>query len=821
VIQRISIVRVLALEPKIILFDEANTAIDSRGDALLKNYLAEVKSHCTIILISQRPSLLNISNRLYRLRDKRLLPMANIQEIFASESVTGTTTHLTFPSQHLGTSGFFSFTKEGEQHPSLYEQAPTWQQFIDNFPYPSPFSRCLRGLLEAMAWRGSGRQLAEAVPHLFGTMDLAGLCTTMANLNFKHRQEMGHIDEIDPRLIPFLFCTEKGEALVVLGKNEDGSVIAISGVDGQRSNRNNLGKGGAFFFQPPTVETQRIGSWIQHHLSSFYSLVLLTMVITIFGNIMATATPIFTMMVYDRIIPSGSWNMGLSLLVGVLLAIALDVVTRIQRIRILAFIGAKSERVLTQSILDRLLAMPASLTERVAVGTQVARIKSMEVMREMFTGVLAHLYYDAPTTIFFLIVLFVVNPEVIFSMLLLVAVLVAVGGVMMPIMRTRSAHAAKLLSQRQTFLTETFARIQVIYDTRATHTWYERYRDLSGKAALFAFRNNMITSILGILSHSITMAASVGVMMVTANHVMAGNISTGAVIASMMLTWRIFTPVQTTFLGISKMVQIINSMNSIDRLMEIKGEREMGALTPMPKHFKGRVTFHRVSFRYSSDAEPAMVGVSFDIPAGSVVSIIGANGSGKSTLIKMILGLYAPQAGSILIDNGDIRQTDANELRHAISYLPQTCDIFFGTIAQNLKLANPVATTEEMMLACYKAGILDEILNLPNGFQTRLQESRAEQLSAGFKQRLSLARVYLKQSPIILFDEPGNNLDSESERLFREAVNELRGKATMFIVTHRPSHMQLSDLVLYMDSGYLKAAVPPKDIGKYLPKGFV
>ncbi|MBF0212138.1 MAG: ATP-binding cassette domain-containing protein, partial [Magnetococcales bacterium] len=268
-------------------------------------------------------------------------------------------------------------------------------------------------------------------------------------------------------------------------------------------------------------------------------------------------------------------------------------------------------------------------------------------------------------------------------------------------------------------------------------------------------------------------------------------------------------------------VGISNSVNQLDRLMDLKLERGYGMVPVARKEFKGEIAFARVSFRYTNDAEPALVGVTFRVPPGSVVAVIGANGSGKSTLIKMILGLYDPQAGSVLIDNNDIRQTNALQLRHAIGYLPQQCDIFFGTVAQNLRLVRPDASDEELHAAAARAGLLDEILQMPAGFNTRLQDSRSDQLSAGFKQRLSLARALLKNCSIMLFDEPANNMDAYSESLFRQAVQEMRGKTTVFIVTHRPSHLKMADFVLYLDRGYLRAAAPPAEVEKLLPKSFV
>ncbi|MBF0425929.1 MAG: ATP-binding cassette domain-containing protein [Magnetococcales bacterium] len=823
--QRIAIARILARAPKILLFDEANMAIDSAGDNLLRTCLENLKGECTIVLISQRPSLLRLADRLFRLHEGRLRLVDDVAEALRVEKPAATPAALEEKNRQVPVASNQAVARADvltllEQRRSLTQEAQ-WQAFLDDLHEQTPFSRSLKGLLTALGWKGTARQLAESVPHLSERLDLSDLCSIMANLHYTYREARGDLEKIDARLMPLLFVSDRKRVMVALGKLPDGSVEVIDGDDGEKKSLRGVGLGRAYLFSPPNPEAVTITSWVRSQLARFQPIIWTIMGITILGNIMGSMTPLFMMVVYGQIIPSGAKSMALVLLAGLLLALVVDVVVRVQRVRLMAYVGAKAERSLSSGILDRILALPAAYTERVSVGVQVARIRTLEVIREMLTGPLAYLYYDAPSSLFYLVVLAIVNPSVIFFMVLLIIGLILVGFIVFPVMRNRSEVSTRLGAHRQAFLTEALDRLATIQGVHAQEIWFDRYRDLSGRATLAAFRLNQITGLLGTLSQLITMAAALGVMSMTAEGVMEGKLSSGAVMAAMLLTWRIFGPIQTTFLGIAKMVQVLNSMTQTDRLMEIKGEREAGAIAPMGRQFRGEVVFNRVSFRYRNEADPALIGVSFRAPPGSVVAVIGANGSGKSTLLKMILGLYTPQAGSIMIDNSDIRQTDPLELRQGIGYLPQTCDIFFGTVAQNLRLVNPDASDAELAAAADRAGLLEEIKSLPQGFDTRLQESGNGTLSSGFRQRLSLTRVYLKSQSIMLYDEPGNNLDAESERLFMEAVGGLRGKSTVFIVTHRPSHLKMADLVLYMDGGYLRASGTPEEVTKLLPSGFV
>ena len=228
-----------------------------------------------------------------------------------------------------------------------------------------------------------------------------------------------------------------------------------------------------------------------------------------------------------------------------------------------------------------------------------------------------------------------------------------------------------------------------------------------------------------------------------------------------------------------------------------------------------------MSLRYSNDTDPALVGVSFEVQPGEVVAITGRNGSGKSTVLKLLLGLYAAQAGSIRIDNTDIRQIDPIELRHAIAYVPQVCNLFFGSVAQNLRLASPTATDADIRWACEQADVWNEIMALPRGIETRVGDSSSDHLPASFVQKLSLTRAYLKRSPLMLFDEPVNGLDFEGDRTFMQAVETLRGQSTIMMVTHRPSHLKIADRILVFDAGYLRLAGPADEVRARIPPDLI
>jgi ABC-type multidrug transport system fused ATPase/permease subunit len=291
-----------------------------------------------------------------------------------------------------------------------------------------------------------------------------------------------------------------------------------------------------------------------------------------------------------------------------------------------------------------------------------------------------------------------------------------------------------------------------------------------------------------------------------------GAISVGGLVAVMALSWRVLAPLQVGFLSFTRLEQLRLGLTQLNRLMTLKREREAARLPTLPRTFSGDIAFNRVSFRYTATAEPALLGVSFAVSRGEVVAVAGPSGAGKSTLLALAAGLYQPQAGAVVLDGLDIRQLDPAELRTAIGWVAQDTHLFHGTVAQNLRLAQPTATDSEINQAAVESGLLGPVLTLPDGFHTRLTESLVRRLPDGFKQRLSLARAYVRRAPLYLLDEPAARLDDDASELLMRKLQDLRSHAAVLMVTHRPSHMRAADRLIWMDRGRVVDDGPPDQV---------
>ena len=689
----------------------------------------------------------------------------------------------------------------------------------------SDVSACLLPLLTAIGWRGDPRHVAQALPHFHKVEDLQRLRAVLANLHYASRAERACLDDLDPRLLPCLFQPTSGPLMILLGREGpryrvfDGGAAEIREVEA-------VGQvGTAYFIQaeeaPPkgVRSTAQVGRWCRSVGERFRGLVLQMLAISLFTNLLALAVPVFIMTVYDKVIGSGDPYTLYYLLGGILLALSADAGLRLVRARILAYVAGRIDMIVGTATFQQILHLSVSVTERASLGAQIARLRQFEAIREFFAGPLAGVFLDLPFVAIFLLVIAAIAGQLVWVPIVLIALFVLAGCLIIPILRRLVHEASEARSRKENFLIEMLSELRTIKLCAAEPMWSRRFRQISADSAISGYRTAQISIFVQTIAQSLMLLGGIATLTMGTLAVMDGAMTVGALIACMALVWRVLSPLQTAFLSFTRLEQVTLGLKQIDNLMRQKVEREPGAIVESHRTFDGQIQFERASLRYVSRAEPALLGVSAVIEPGEVVAVTGPNGSGKSSILKLIAGLYEAQSGGVYIDGIDTRHLDTDELRGAISYVPQICDLFHGTIAQNLRLANPTASDKDIAEAAMDAGLMEDILNLPEGFDTRLTDQLQKRLPGGIKQRLMLARAYVKKARVFLMDEPANNLDHQGDRDLMRTIQKLRGRATVLLVTHRPSHMRLADKVLYLEGGRLMLAGPPDQVLPQLGMG--
>lgn len=675
---------------------------------------------------------------------------------------------------------------------------------IGGFVGVSDIAACLTPLLSALNWRGEPRQLAEALPHFTDDLTVGGFRHVLANLNYASNATAGRLSDLDHRLLPCMFVPNRGAAMVLL-EVEGNAFKVFDGNTGAITTVTDLHRQGTFVTvtNHTAGETDDLapGSWLGTVIKRFRRLVALMLAITALTSILALAPPLFVMTVYDKAIGAQSMSTLGVLFAAVLFVFAVDTALRVVRARLLAYVAGRIDLILGNATFQQILHLPVAMSEGATIGAQVARLKQFEAVREFFTGPLAGVLLELPFIAMFLIVIAILAGPVAYIPLALVVAFGVLSAVLMPSVRRNIGAASIATTQRQNFLIEMISNLRSVKTCAADDTWRARHRDLSARAVDANFANSRLNALIQTLAQALMMTAGVAVLTYGAQRVLTGHLSVGGLIAVMALSWRVLTPLQVGFLSLPRFEQVYYGLKRLNQLMSLPREREPGIRTAQLRRLNGSVDLARVSHRYGAATRPALLGVNCTIGQGQIAAITGASGSGKSTLLKLIAGLYQPQAGAVLVDGLDIRQIDRGELRDAIAFVPQSGHMFYGSIAQNLRLSNPSASQQDLERVARAANLLDDINALPDGFETWLTDELQHRLPSGFQQRLRLAQAYVKNARIYLLDEPANTLDEESDRAFVKALGNLRGDATIIMATHRPSHIAMADVHIALDDG--------------------
>ena len=653
-------------------------------------------------------------------------------------------------------------------------------------------------------------------------MEMVELQNTMANLRFESRVQSIRQYKIDSRLYPCLFKPNKGPSIVLLAPSDRRKVLAFDGGSGEYAQIiRTRERGNVVLFKPMQKDgdsfLRQQPDWFRKVFSRFRAIILHAILITLILSVLALLSPIFIMALYDQILAAGSMKTISYLGVGIGLFILADTGFRYLRSRLFNFVSVRLGSIIGNEVLRRILFLPPAYTETANLGSQVARIRDFESVREFFAGPAAVALFELPFLVVLIGGLALIGGSVAFVSIAAIIIFAVFGFAVMPFVKRNNNYAARAGTDRQSFLVEMLANLRAIKNANATRLWLQRYRTLSAEACMSTFDGSRLNAMINAFSHSLVMMAGLITMTVGVFNVLAGSMSLGALMASMILVWRILAPMRTGFGVLTQVGRIKRSITQVDRLMNMPLENKQEATSSIASDLKGGVTFNNVSIRYTKDVTPALLGVNFTINPGETVLLVGHDGAGKSTILKLILGLYHPQAGRVLLDDSNIKQMDSEELRGAIGYAPQVNHFFYGTIAQNLRLAAPNASEQDLQDATWKGQAVDDIMALPEAFDTRIGDHNISKLPHSFRRRLNLSRVFLRKANLLLFDEPEIGLTDWELDNFIGSMQLMKGEVTNIIATHNLRFFYIADKVIWVEKGRVRLFGPTSDVAeKYL-----
>ena len=524
-------------------------------------------------------------------------------------------------------------------------------------------------------------------------------------------------------------------------------------------------------------------------------------------NMLALASPLFIMSVYDRVIPNGAIPSLIALSIGMVIAIVFDFVIRTVRSRIIDMTGKKLDVALASDIFEHVIAIKMA-NRPTSVGILANQMRDFDSVKEFFTSGSVVSITDLFFAILFIAVLFMIAGPLAWVPVILLPLMIIVGIVLQfPLERAMRRLQAESAA-RHGVLVESLSGIEAVRATGAEgrmQTAWERSVAATARSGedVHFWASLALTSANTAQQINYICMVVLGVFLI-----LDGKLSVGALVASAMLSGRVLSPISGIAAVISKAAQTFVSFKALNRVMSLERERPPHRSYVARQIEAGGVAFENVTFRYPAAVTDALENVTFRIAPGERVGIIGRVGSGKTTVGRLVAGFYEPGEGRILIDGVDSRQYDPADLRKGIGFVLQDTDLFFGKLRDNITLGKPHATDAEIINAARLAGVEAFIAGHPLGYDMPIAEG-GRSLSGGQKQAIGLARALIRRPQILFLDEPTAHFDVRSEADFLNRLKALAAESlTIIISTHRLSLLSFVDRLLLFEQGKLVADGP-------------
>ncbi len=520
--------------------------------------------------------------------------------------------------------------------------------------------------------------------------------------------------------------------------------------------------------------------------------------ISFFTNMLALAVPLFTLQVYDRVVGHNGINTLAALAVGVALALIFDFLLRQTRSRMLQNVALTIDANLGRRLYRKFCALPLKTLEGKPASYWRSVFGDIATIRNVFSGPTAVLVTDIPFAILFVMVVFIIATPVAWLLLLIIPAFLTLTYYSGKVVNVATVSESRHQTTRDGLIGELIAgrnTVKALMIDAALRPDFERLHAEAIEHSLERGTKNDNFIAIGQTLAMLTTALLVGV---GALAIIERDLTIGSLIAATMLTGRIVAPLNQLLSSWKQFAACRHALKHLDTLFALEEERQGQALARERPH--GHLRLEEVSFSYNPDQQPVVRDLSFELVPGEMVGVVGRNGCGKTTLIKLLQGLYAPDKGRILLDDGDMRQFTRGELADWIGYVPQECFLFSGSIKDNITKAWPQADDASVLAAAKLAGADEFIIDLPDGYNTHIGENGMK-LSGGQRQRLAIARALLRNPPVLLCDEITSNLDNQTEMALRHHLLQLSRNRTIILATHSLILLRACHKILVLDKG--------------------
>lgn len=640
--------------------------------------------------------------------------------------------------------------------------------------------------------------------------------------------------QLNPALFPAILLLEPGRACVLVGldlKSRRARVIfpelgdAVSEVDLDGLAESYSGQ--TIYVRPrfrfdargPEVDKQRSRHWFWGVIRENRRLYRDVIAGSVIINIFAVAMPLFVLNVYDRVVPNHATETLWVLAAGIFVVLCFDLALRLMRSAFVDLAASRadvklSSRIMSQVLGLRMEAKPAS------TGSFASTLQSFESVRSFIGSATVVALVDLPFVLLFVGVIALIGAPLALPVLAGIVVVLLYALAAQGKLHELSETTWRVSAQRNATLVESLSSLETVKSLRAE----SRIQSIWEKATAFLSRTSAQLRLVSTSVSNVAMWAqhtvAVGVILVGVYLIIDGNLSQGGLIAAYMLSSRAMAPISQAAALLAQYHQSSTALKSLDDVMQRPVERPDGKSFISRPVVRGEIRFDKASLRYPDEERDALRDISLKIEPGEKVALLGRVGCGKTSLNKLLLGLYVPTAGAVMLDGVDLRQFDPIQLRRHIGYVPQDVSLFFGSLRDNIVAGGGSdGVDDESLLRAIKLSGLESLVNgHPHGVDLQVGE-RGQMLSGGQRQAVAIARAMVHDPQILLLDEPTSSMDHASEEAFKTNLKQYGEGKTLIVVTHRTSLLSLVERIIVIDAGKVVADGPRDKVVEALRKG--
>ena len=559
----------------------------------------------------------------------------------------------------------------------------------------------------------------------------------------------------------------------------------------------------AFDKRTPEVGKVRLRHWFWGTLAENKNIYRDVMVAAFIVNIFALAMPLFTMNVYDRVVPNRAVETLWVLAIGVAVIVVGDLILRTMRGYFLDWASTRIDIKLSARIMEQVLGLRMEQRPQ-SVGSFASNLRSFESVRDFITSATITTLIDVPFGLIFIGVIAWISPPMVIPVVVGAIIMLLYAFSVQSKMHELSETMYRAGAVRNATLIESLVGLETVKALGIEGTMQRKWEHSAAYLSEVGSKLRLLSSSINNGSNAIQQITAISLILLGVYLVTSGNLTMGGLIACTMLASRALVPISQTAGLLTQYHTASTAMQSLDEIMNKPVERPLDSNFLSRPSFRGDIEFREVSFSYPNTQENALTKVSFKIKAGEHVALLGRMGSGKTTIHKLILGLYLPTEGAILIDGIDARQIDPAELRRCVGYVQQDTQLFYGSMRENLTITAPHVDDAAVLMAAHAGGI-DEFINAhPKGFDLSVGE-RGETLSGGQKQGVGIARALISKPSIILLDEPTSAMDHSAEDAVKKRLMEAAVGKTVLLISHRSGLFDLANRIIVVDSGRVVA----------------